>query len=64
VVRDQGQGWVRFKAQRWRATSDPDAVAAYAAMFAQRSLPDRTARIELPETPPRLVAIVERFLAQ
>jgi pimeloyl-ACP methyl ester carboxylesterase len=100
-------GWARFKAERWRATTDPDAAAAYAAMFAQRGLPTPNARIDIPllavtgeqdidimraasvtdllspicpqltvialadcghypmqEAPPRLVAIVERFLAQ
>jgi pimeloyl-ACP methyl ester carboxylesterase len=99
------EGWVRFKAERWRAAADPKAVAAYAEAFARRGLPDRAARIACPlfaltcdqdidvmrrdavtsllapladrlvveaigesghypmqETPPRFVAIVERFL--
>jgi pimeloyl-ACP methyl ester carboxylesterase len=99
------EGWLRFKAERWRACADPEAVAAYAAVFAQHGLPHPTARIEIPllavtgeqdepsmrrdavttlltricqhvivtplvecghypmqEAPPRLVAIVERFL--
>lgn len=99
-------GWARFKAERWRATSDPEAVAGYAAMFARRGLPEPTIRIGAPllavtgeqdvpimrresvtqllaplceqlvvipiadsghypmlETPPLLVATVERFLA-
>jgi 3-oxoadipate enol-lactonase len=41
-------GWVRFKAERWRAAADPQAVAAYAAMFAQHGLPDPSARIRVP----------------
>jgi pimeloyl-ACP methyl ester carboxylesterase len=99
-------GWVRHKTQRWRASSDPEAVAGYVAMFARDGLPDPTAPIRGPllavtgeqdiepmrqaavtnslaplceglivapiadsghypmqETPPLLVAIVERFLA-
>jgi pimeloyl-ACP methyl ester carboxylesterase len=100
-------GFIRFKAERWRTTSDPDAVAEYAAMFARDGLPDPSAPVRVPllavtgdedvevmrreavtklltpiaeqlvvesivecghypmqETPPRLVAIVERFLTQ
>ena len=34
-------GWLRFKAERWRETADPDAVAGYVDMFARRGLPDR-----------------------
>lgn len=99
-------GWLRFKIERWRATSDPHAVAGYLPMFGVRGLPDRTTPLRCPvlaitgdedappmrrdaaakslatvcprltlasipdcghypmqETPPRLVAIVERFLA-
>lgn len=99
-------GFARFKAERWRATSTPDAVAAYARMFARDGLPDPRARIRIPllavtgerdielmrretvtkllepicdqltvaaiadsghypmqETPPLLVATVERFLS-
>jgi 3-oxoadipate enol-lactonase len=33
-------GWLRFKAERWRASADPEAIAGYAAMFARRGLPD------------------------
>jgi pimeloyl-ACP methyl ester carboxylesterase len=98
-------GWVRFKAERWRATSDADAVAAYAPTFGRRGVPDPARAVEAPvlavageedappmrgaaveaalapicrtltvvpftdcghypmqETPPRLVAVVERFL--
>ncbi len=41
-------GWARFKAARWRTTSDPAAAAAYVPMFARDGLPDRTARIACP----------------
>jgi pimeloyl-ACP methyl ester carboxylesterase len=41
-------GWARFKVQRWRETSDPEAVAAYAPMFARRGLPDQTTRVRAP----------------
>jgi 3-oxoadipate enol-lactonase len=101
------QGWVRFKAERWRKTSDPEAVAAYVTMFARRGLPDPARAIDRPllavtgeqdsppmrsdavtrsltplcpqlevipladsghypmqETPPGLVAILERFLSR
>lgn len=99
-------GWLRFKLERWRATSDPEAVAGYLSMFGVRGLPDLTTRLACPvlaitgeedappmrreaaeqnltplcpqltlasitssghypmqETPPCLVALVERFLA-
>jgi pimeloyl-ACP methyl ester carboxylesterase len=42
------EGWIRFKAERWRASSDPEAVAAYVAMFARDGLPDRAARVACP----------------
>jgi len=42
------EGWLRYKAERWRATADPEAVAGYAAMFTRRGLPDPEARIEGP----------------
>lgn len=41
-------GWVRFKAERWRVTSDAEAVAAYARMFARDGLPEPTAPIDIP----------------
>lgn len=41
-------GWIRFKAERWRATSDAEAVAAYAELFARRGLPDPAATIACP----------------
>lgn len=42
------EGWIRFKAERWRACADPEAVAQYAAMFARHGLPDPAARIACP----------------
>jgi pimeloyl-ACP methyl ester carboxylesterase len=42
------EGWYRFKTERWRARADPEAVAKYAEMFAQRGLPDRSTRIRCP----------------
>jgi len=42
------EGWARFKAERWRASADPEAVAAYAAMFVRHGLPDPMARITVP----------------
>ena len=42
------EGWLRFKAERWRARADPEAVAGYAAMFARRGLPEPAARIGSP----------------
>ncbi|HKU42202.1 MAG TPA: alpha/beta hydrolase [Polyangiales bacterium] len=99
------EGFARFKAERWRAASTPDAVSAYLRMFARDGLPDASARIGVPvlavsgerdiepmrreavqrllsplceqlsvvaladsghypmqETPPLLVATIERFL--
>lgn len=44
----QAEGFLRFKAQRWRDSADPEAVAAYVPMFARRGLPDPAARIEVP----------------
>lgn len=42
------EGWMRWKTERWRASSDPEAVAGYVAMFASRGLPDPTLRISAP----------------
>lgn len=42
------EAWVRFKAARWRAGADPEAVAGYVAMFARDGLPDPAARISAP----------------
>jgi 3-oxoadipate enol-lactonase len=42
------EGFARFKAERWRASSTPDAVAAYARMFARDGLPDSKTRIQIP----------------
>jgi 3-oxoadipate enol-lactonase len=41
-------GWAAYKAARWSATADPEAAAAYVAMFARDGLPDRTARVTVP----------------
>jgi pimeloyl-ACP methyl ester carboxylesterase len=40
--------WGSYKASRWRASADPEAAAAYVAMFARDGLPDPTARIGIP----------------
>lgn len=42
------EGWARFKAERWSATSEPEAVARYATMFARRGLPDPVAKVRCP----------------
>jgi pimeloyl-ACP methyl ester carboxylesterase len=41
-------GWIRYKAQRWRTTSDAEAVAEYVAVFGRRGLPDPDRVIEPP----------------
>jgi pimeloyl-ACP methyl ester carboxylesterase len=41
-------GWTALKAERWRATADPDAAARYAAMFMQGGVPEPTARVTGP----------------
>ena len=41
-------GWLRFKADRWRAGADAEAVASYVPMFARRGLPHPTARADVP----------------
>jgi pimeloyl-ACP methyl ester carboxylesterase len=101
-----GEGWVSYKTQQWRETSDPQAVSTYAAMFTCQGLPDVLTPIDVPvlaitgehdypplrseatrasltplcakltvqalgdsghypmqEMPPRLVALIEHFLA-
>ena len=35
-----GDGWIRHKVARWRATADAAAVAGYVAMFARDGVPD------------------------
>jgi pimeloyl-ACP methyl ester carboxylesterase len=50
------EGWVRFKAERWRACADPEAVAGYAAMFARRGLPEPAAQV----VPPALAVTGEQ----
>jgi pimeloyl-ACP methyl ester carboxylesterase len=42
------EGWARFNAERWSATSEPEAVAGYAPMFARRGLPDPAAEVRCP----------------
>jgi 3-oxoadipate enol-lactonase len=42
------EGWARFKAERWSATSEREAVAGYATMFARRGLPDPVAKVRCP----------------
>ena len=42
------EGWARFKAERWSATSDPEAVAGYAPMFARHGLPHPEIKIRCP----------------
>ena len=41
-----GPGWLRFKAERWRATADPVAAAAYVAMFGVHGIPDTTKPVQ------------------
>ncbi|MGO8994531.1 MAG: alpha/beta fold hydrolase [Polyangiaceae bacterium] len=41
-------GWATYKASRWRVGADPEAAAAYVAMFARDGLPDPTARVTVP----------------
>lgn len=40
--------WIEFKIARWRATAQPEAAAAYVAMFARDGLPTPAARIDGP----------------
>jgi len=40
--------WLRFKLERWRATSDPHAVAGYLPMFGVSGVPDLTTRLACP----------------
>lgn len=64
-------GWRRFKIDRWRATSEPEMVAGYLAMFGVRGLPDRSTAITRPvlaltgeeDAPPMRRASVERLFA-
>lgn len=41
-------GWGAYKAARWRATANPEAASAYAAMFARDGMPDAKTRITVP----------------
>lgn len=64
-------GWRRFKIDRWRATSEPEMVAGYLAMFGVRGLPDRVTAITQPvlaltgeeDAPPMRRAAVEQWFA-
>lgn len=40
--------WIQFKAARWRACANPEAVAGYVTMFARDGLPSPTAHIAVP----------------
>lgn len=44
----EGWGWIRYKANRWRATSIPDAVAGYVPMFAKHGLLNPTTPVSVP----------------
>jgi pimeloyl-ACP methyl ester carboxylesterase len=65
------EGWLRLKLERWRATSDPEAVAGYAPMFARRGLPDPRGAIACPllavtgerDIPPMRQEAVAKLLA-
>ena len=65
------EGWIRFKAARWRATSDPEAVADYVTMFARRGLPDPARQVPCPllavtgeqDGPPMRASAVSTMLA-
>jgi pimeloyl-ACP methyl ester carboxylesterase len=41
-------GWIKFKAKRWRETSDTASVVRYIRLYAQHGLPDPTRRITVP----------------
>lgn len=66
-----GARWLEHKLQRWRATSDPEAVAAYVAMFGVDGVPDAKTPIACPvlaiagdeDAPPMRRDAVERSLA-
>ena len=40
--------WLRLKLERWRMSSDPEAVAAYTSMWAREGLPDPAAKVASP----------------
>ena len=40
--------WTRLKLQRWRSSSDPEAVAGYTATWARDGLPDATMKVASP----------------
>jgi pimeloyl-ACP methyl ester carboxylesterase len=41
-------GWAEYKAARWRATSDPKAVAAYVSMFSRDGVPTPDVPVGVP----------------
>jgi pimeloyl-ACP methyl ester carboxylesterase len=41
-------GWGEYKRKRWLAVSDPDAAAAYVAMYARDGLPTPEASVDIP----------------
>lgn len=41
-------GWARYKLSRWRATSEPRAVAGYALMFVRDGLPEPELTVRVP----------------
>lgn len=42
------EGWVRFKAERWRVTSDPQAVLGYLPMFGRDGVPHPSKAVDGP----------------
>lgn len=65
------EGWLHFKAERWRAVAKPEAAAAYARMFARDGLPDPERPLRVPllavtgeqDGPPMRRAAVEQSLS-
>ena len=41
-------GWTDYKLERWRSTSDPEAVAGYVAMFARDGVPEPARGVDVP----------------
>lgn len=42
------EAWLRFKVARWRATSDPEAVAGYVMLFARSGVPEPARHVACP----------------
>ena len=40
--------WVAYKVARWRAVSDPQAVAEYSTMFGKDGIPEPSVRVRVP----------------